>query len=220
MILAFDVSNSMRADGSRADPDRCRQGGGPHLRGARSPSSIEIGVVAFSDGGLVTQQPTSVRRARCWPPSTGSRPLGATSLGQGIFTALNAIAGKPITVDPARARRPTSTTSTSATSARPRSCCCPTARTRRTPTRWPWPSWRRWRACRSTRSGSGSTEGTVRGDRRLQRGDGARRGAARRRSPRSPDGTYFQAEDADVAGARSTTASTCSSTVRGRARPR
>ena len=88
-------------------------------RSASSPSAT----AAWS-----TQQPTTRPRPTCSPPSTGCRPTGGTSLGQGIFTSLSAIAGKPI-ASTANATATTSTTSTSASSARPPSCCCPTART-------------------------------------------------------------------------------------------
>ena len=65
----------------------------------QQPSSIEIGVVAFSDGGLVTLPPTrSDEEVLAAIDSLTSQ--GATSLGQGIFTALSAISGKPITVEP------------------------------------------------------------------------------------------------------------------------
>jgi Ca-activated chloride channel family protein len=65
----------------------------------QQPSSIEIGVVAFSDGGLVTLPPTkSDEEVLAAIDRLSSQ--GATSLGQGIFTALNAINGTPITVEP------------------------------------------------------------------------------------------------------------------------
>lgn len=97
VILAFDVSNSMAADDlepSRIDAAKTA---------ARSfvesqPATILIGVVAFSNGGLVVQQPTADRTAVL---STIERlsPQGGTSLGQGIFTSLNAIAGEAIVID-------------------------------------------------------------------------------------------------------------------------
>jgi Ca-activated chloride channel family protein len=64
----------------------------------KQPSTIEMGVVAFGDGGLVTQQPTSTKPDVLAAIDRLS-PLGATSLGQGIFTSLNAIAGQPIALD-------------------------------------------------------------------------------------------------------------------------
>jgi Ca-activated chloride channel family protein len=64
----------------------------------KQPSSIKIGIVAFSDGGLVTQQPTELR-ADLLAAIDRLKPQGGTSLGKGVFTALNAIAGKPIVLD-------------------------------------------------------------------------------------------------------------------------
>jgi Ca-activated chloride channel family protein len=98
VVLAFDVSNSMRAtdlaptrlDAAKADARAFVE---------RQPSSIKIGVVAFGDGGLVTQAPTSAR-ADVVAAIDRLTPQGSTSVGQGIFTALSAIAGKPIAVDP------------------------------------------------------------------------------------------------------------------------
>jgi Ca-activated chloride channel homolog len=97
VILAFDVSNSMMAtDLQPTRMDAAKTAARTFVE--NQPKSIKIGVVAFSDGGLVTQAPTDVR-----PDVLAAidrlAPQGATSLGQGIFTALNAIAGKPITAD-------------------------------------------------------------------------------------------------------------------------
>jgi Ca-activated chloride channel family protein len=99
VILAFDASNSMRAD----DMEPTRMDAAKAAARAfveKQPGSIKIGVVAFSDGGLVTQPPTDVRDDVLAAINRIS-PLGATSLGQGIFTSLAAVAGKPITIDPA-----------------------------------------------------------------------------------------------------------------------
>jgi Ca-activated chloride channel family protein len=98
VILAFDASNSMKA----ADMEPTRMDAAKAAARAfveKQPSSIKIGVVAFSDGGLVTQQPTDARDDVLAAIDRIS-PLGATSLGQGIFTSLSAVAGTPITVDP------------------------------------------------------------------------------------------------------------------------
>jgi Ca-activated chloride channel family protein len=99
VILAFDVSNSMRADDlepTRIDAAKAAA----RVFVEDQPDSIEIGVVAFSDGGLVTQSPTN-DKAAVLGAIDRLTPLGATSLGQGIFTALNAIADEPIELDPA-----------------------------------------------------------------------------------------------------------------------
>lgn len=97
VVLAFDVSNSMLAED--LEPNRIEAA----KEAARAfvenqPSSIRIGVVAFSNGALIVQPPTS-SQAEVVAAIDRITPQGATSLGQGIFTALNAIAGKPIGQD-------------------------------------------------------------------------------------------------------------------------
>jgi Ca-activated chloride channel family protein len=95
VILAFDVSNSMRAEDFQ--PTRMEAAkAAARTFVAKQPKTIKIGVVAFSNGGLVTQAPTTVE-ADVLAAIDRLAPQGGTSLGQGIFTALNAIAGKPIT---------------------------------------------------------------------------------------------------------------------------
>jgi von Willebrand factor type A domain len=63
----------------------------------KQPSSIKIGVVAFSDGGVITQKPTS-DRTQIIAAIDRLKAQGGTSLGQGIFSALNAISGTPIVI--------------------------------------------------------------------------------------------------------------------------
>ncbi len=99
VILAFDVSNSMTADD--LDPTRIdATKAAARTFVENQPSSILIGVVAFSNGGLVLQPPSDDRAAVLTTINRLS-PQGATSLGQGIFSALNAIAGEAIPIDPA-----------------------------------------------------------------------------------------------------------------------
>jgi Ca-activated chloride channel family protein len=94
VILAFDVSNSMRAtDLKPTRLDAAKAAAAAFVD--RQPSTIRIGVVAFSDGSLVVQRPTEEKttvKAAVKRLTTG----GATSLGQGIFASINLIAGKPI----------------------------------------------------------------------------------------------------------------------------
>lgn len=99
VILAFDVSNSMLAND--LEPTRMEAA----KTAARAfvdaqPPTILLGVVAFSNGGLVIQPPTEDKTAVL---ATIDRltPQGGTSLGQGIFTALNAIAGEALALDAA-----------------------------------------------------------------------------------------------------------------------
>jgi Ca-activated chloride channel family protein len=92
VILAFDVSNSMNAD----DLEPTRMEAAKVAARAfveNQPPTILIGVVAFSSGGLVVQPPTDDQAAVLATIDRLS-PQGGTSLGQGIFSSLNAIAGK------------------------------------------------------------------------------------------------------------------------------
>lgn len=97
VILAFDVSNSMAA--TDLEPTRMEAAkAAARTFVENQPDTVQIGVVAFSNGGLVVQPPTDDQTAVL---DTINRltPQGATSLGQGIFTALNAIAGEAIALD-------------------------------------------------------------------------------------------------------------------------
>lgn len=94
VILAFDVSASMAADDFA--PDRMTAA----KEAARvfieeQPPSILIGIVAFSSGGLVITPPTA-DRVELLAAIDRLSPQGGTSLGQGIFSSLNAVAGEPI----------------------------------------------------------------------------------------------------------------------------
>ena len=94
VILAFDVSNSMRAqDLNPSRIDAAKAAATAFVD--KQPSSIRIGVVAFSDGSSVTQQPTTDRRA-VLAAIRRLTPQGGTSLGQGIYASLQAIAGKSL----------------------------------------------------------------------------------------------------------------------------
>ena len=97
VILAFDVSNSMAADD--LEPSRIEAA----KTAARAfveqqPSTIRIGVVAFGDGAVVVQPPTNTQEDVIAAIDRLSVE-GGTSLGQGLYAALTAIAGKPLTID-------------------------------------------------------------------------------------------------------------------------
>jgi Ca-activated chloride channel family protein len=97
VILAFDVSNSMRADD--LEPNRieaAKQAAATFVE--RQPRTIRIGIVSFGDGALTVLRPSNVEKevlAAIKRLSVG----GGTSLGQGLFTALSAIAGKRLAID-------------------------------------------------------------------------------------------------------------------------
>jgi Ca-activated chloride channel family protein len=91
LILAFDVSGSMAADDLQ--PTRMEAAKAAALEFAQhQPASVQIGVVAFSDGGFTVQTPTNDQEAIL---ATINRltPQRGTSLGQGILASLNIIAG-------------------------------------------------------------------------------------------------------------------------------
>ena len=94
VILAFDISNSMRArDLKPTRLEAAKAAAAAFVE--RQPSAIRIGVVAFSDGSLVIQPPTK-EKAKVKAAVKRLTPLGSTSLGQGIFASLTLIAGKTI----------------------------------------------------------------------------------------------------------------------------
>lgn len=97
VVLAFDVSSSMTADD--LEPTRLAAAKEAAVTFVdNQPATINIGVVAFGSGGLVVQEPTADRQAVLAAIERLS-PEGGTSLGQGIFTALNAVAGQPLVLD-------------------------------------------------------------------------------------------------------------------------
>jgi len=90
VILTFDVSGSMSADDLK--PTRMEAAKAAALDFVdKQPSSILIGVVAFSDGGISVQAPTQNREETI---ATIERlvPRRGTSVGNGILVALNTIA--------------------------------------------------------------------------------------------------------------------------------
>ncbi len=98
VILALDVSNSMRA--TDVKPSRIEAAkAAARAFVNQQPSAVRIGVVAFGDGAVVVQNPTTSHadvNAAIDHASVG----GGTSIGQGLLTSLDAIAGKPINIDP------------------------------------------------------------------------------------------------------------------------
>jgi Ca-activated chloride channel family protein len=94
VVLAFDVSNSMRA--TDLEPTRLAAAK-IAAKGFvdRQPSSIRLGVVAFSSASLVVQQPTT-DHAAVKSAIDHLTSQGATSLSRGIFTSLRVIAGKSL----------------------------------------------------------------------------------------------------------------------------
>ena len=99
VILAFDVSNSMRADD--LEPTRLAAAKAAATAFAeRQPSTIRMGIVAFGESAVTVLRPTNVQD-EVVAAIERLTPGGGTSLGQGLFTSLGTIAGKPLQIDPA-----------------------------------------------------------------------------------------------------------------------
>jgi Ca-activated chloride channel family protein len=90
LILAFDVSGSMAADDAKPTRMEAAKAAARELV-QRQPSSVQIGVVAFSDGGFAVQPPTNEQEA-VLASINRLTPQRGTSLGHGILASLNTIA--------------------------------------------------------------------------------------------------------------------------------
>jgi len=96
VILAMDVSGSMGA--SDVAPSRLAAAQHAALSFIRAqPDSVDIGVVAFEQGALVTSRPRS-DHAGAEAAIGRLRVSGGTSLGSAIIASLSAITGKTVTV--------------------------------------------------------------------------------------------------------------------------
>lgn len=97
VILAFDVSNSMRAED--LEPTRIAAAKKAALTFVeQQPRTIRIGVVAFGDTAVTVLEPSKVK-AKVVAAIERLSVGGGTSLGQGLFASLRAIAGKPLTIN-------------------------------------------------------------------------------------------------------------------------
>lgn len=99
VILAFDVSSSMRADD--LEPTRMEAAKEAALAFVENqPATIQVGLVAFGDGGLTVQRPTTVKED-VKASINRLTPEGGTSLGEGLISAIEVIAGKAVFLDQA-----------------------------------------------------------------------------------------------------------------------
>src|SRR4029077_10508421 len=90
VILAFDVSRSMAAtDVAPSRMEAAKAAAREFVQ--RQPTSVVIGVVAFSDSGLSVQVPTS-DQSQVLAAIARLQPQRGTSVGQGILVSLDAIA--------------------------------------------------------------------------------------------------------------------------------
>ena len=90
VILTFDVSGSMAANDLKPTRMEAAKAAASQFV-ENQPSSVLIGVVAFSDGGISVQAPTDNREKTL---ATIERlvPRRGTSIGNGILVSLNTIA--------------------------------------------------------------------------------------------------------------------------------
>ncbi len=96
VIVAVDVSNSMGA--TDVAPTRLAAAKKAAIAFVQAqPSSVDVGVVAFENGGLTTDQPSADHTAAV----TAIQRLavsGGTSLSDAILTSLSAITGKTVAI--------------------------------------------------------------------------------------------------------------------------
>jgi Ca-activated chloride channel family protein len=90
IILAFDVSGSMAADDLKPTRMEAAKSAAREFV-ERQPSSVQIGVVSFSNAGFTTQPPTDDQAAILAAINRLTVQSG-TSLAQGIVASLNLIA--------------------------------------------------------------------------------------------------------------------------------
>jgi Ca-activated chloride channel family protein len=99
VILAVDVSNSMGAtDIKPTRIEAAKAAADAFVR--QQPSEVRIGVVAFGQGAVIVQAPTLAHGDAVKAVDRLSLG-GGTSLGQGLLTSLDAIAGKTLTINEA-----------------------------------------------------------------------------------------------------------------------
>ncbi|WP_433301552.1 vWA domain-containing protein [Actinoplanes sp. CA-030573] len=96
VLLAFDVSNSMKA--ADVQPSRlvaAQKAAAGFVE--EQPESVDVGVVVFGEQALLTQAPTD-DHALALAAINRAAAGGGTSLGQAILVALGTITGKPVTL--------------------------------------------------------------------------------------------------------------------------
>jgi Ca-activated chloride channel family protein len=96
VVLAFDASNSMKADDVAPTRLAAAQAAATGFIDEQ-PDSVDVGVLAFGDQALLTQAPTDNHAAAAAAIGRISAS-GGTSLGQAILVALGTITGKPVSI--------------------------------------------------------------------------------------------------------------------------
>jgi len=98
VVLAFDTSSSMTADDLQPTRLDAAKKAAIDFVNAQ-PGVVEVGVVSFGSGGVVTLRPTDDRVA-VLSSIDRLQAAGGTSLSQGLFASLSAIAEGPLLFDP------------------------------------------------------------------------------------------------------------------------
>lgn len=94
VIIAVDNSNSMRATDSQPSRIEVAREVARGFVDAQ-PGTVRVGLVSFSNGAAVVARPTD-SRDELMDTIDRIEPEGGTSISQGLFAALGAIAGEPI----------------------------------------------------------------------------------------------------------------------------
>jgi Ca-activated chloride channel family protein len=94
VILAFDVSNSMKATDVQPSRLGAAKSAATEFVEAQ-PDSVNVGIVAFDQGALTTQQPSDDHAATV-AAIKRLQINGGTSLGQAILASLTVVVGKPV----------------------------------------------------------------------------------------------------------------------------
>jgi Ca-activated chloride channel family protein len=97
VLLAVDVSNSMAATDIKPTRLAAAKAAADAFV-AHQASGVKIGVVSFGNGAVVVQTPTFAH-AQAVRAVDRLSIGGGTSLGQGLLTSLDAIAGKQLTIN-------------------------------------------------------------------------------------------------------------------------
>ncbi len=96
VLLAFDISNSMKATDVRPSRLAAAQAAAKSFV-EKQPDSVDIGVIIFGDQALLTQAPSD-DRAATMAAIDRAGASGGTSLGRAILVALGTITGKQVTL--------------------------------------------------------------------------------------------------------------------------
>jgi Ca-activated chloride channel family protein len=97
VILAIDVSNSMMATDIKPSRTVAARAAAKAFVN-RQPPEVRIGVVGFGDGAVAVQSPTNAH-ADVLRAIDRLSLGGGTSVGQGVLTSLDTIAGKSLSID-------------------------------------------------------------------------------------------------------------------------